>query len=265
MQKRFVRRPRCGIRAANDFTDAARDDAERISARGHDANDEIVLDVEDLVGVQRTFVGFDPQLGRRDRVGQLHRDAQAGAGLADAAVDHVTSRLVAGAGGDDPKIAEARQAGVDLGGQTLGQSLNTGVDGTAVKRRHRHPEAVVARVRVAAGCARCLVCDVPQPGREQPCGLEATAGGLGQALVDQRDQGRRHARLGDSRRRIAEDRRRQLSVRRAAKRPMTRQHLEQDDAKRKYIGALIDLCSRDLFGRHVERRAQNHSRVRAPV
>jgi len=46
---------------------------------------------------------------------------------------------------------------------------------------------------------------------------------------------------------------------------MTRQHLEQDDAEREHIRAVIDLCSRDLLGRHVERRAHNHSRVRAFV
>jgi hypothetical protein len=161
MQKSFVGGPQSGIRAANDVTDAARDDAEGISARGHDANDEIVLDVEDFFGVEGAFVGFDPQLGFRGRVGQLHGDAQPGASLPDAAVDHVTSRLLAGAGGDDTKIAEARQASVDLDGQTLGESLETGVDGTAMKRCHRHPEAVIARVRLAAGCNRCLTRDVP--------------------------------------------------------------------------------------------------------
>ena len=82
--------------------------AEGISACGHDANDEIVLDVEDLVRLEGAFVSFDPQLGFCDRVGQLHGDAQPGPSLPDAAVDHVTSRLLAGAGGDDPKIAEAR-------------------------------------------------------------------------------------------------------------------------------------------------------------
>ena len=100
------------MRAANPPTDAARNHAERISARGHDANDEIVLDVKDLVRVEGAFVGVDPQLGFRDRVGQLHGDAQPAASLADAAVDHATSRLLAGAAGGDPKIAEARQASV---------------------------------------------------------------------------------------------------------------------------------------------------------
>ncbi len=169
MQKSLVGRPQSGIRAANDVTDAARDDAEGISARGHDANDEIVLDIKDLVRVERAFVGFDPQLGFRNRVGQLHGDAQPGASLADAAVDHVTCRLLAGAGDDDTKIAEARQASVDLGGQTLGERVETGVDGTTMKWCHRHPEAVIARVRVAAGYNRCSARDVPQPGREQPC------------------------------------------------------------------------------------------------
>ena len=79
MQKRLVGRPQGGIRAANDVTDAARDDPERISARGHDANDEIILDVEDLAGVESAFVSFDPQLGFRDCVGQLRGDAQPGA------------------------------------------------------------------------------------------------------------------------------------------------------------------------------------------
>ena len=87
----------------------------------------------------------------------------------NAAVDHITSRLFAGAGGDDTKIAEARQASVDLGGQTLGERLETGVGGPAMKRCHRHPEAVTARVRLAAGYDRRLARDVPQPGREQPC------------------------------------------------------------------------------------------------
>ena len=169
MQKSLVGGPQSGIGAANDVTDAARDDAVGISARGHDANDEIVLDVEDFVGIEGAFVSFDPQLGFRDRVGQLHSDAQPGAGLPDAAVDHITSRALSGAGGDDTKIAEARQASVNLGGQTLGEGLETGIDGTAMKRCHRHPEAVIARVRLAAWFNRCLARDVPQPGREQPC------------------------------------------------------------------------------------------------
>ena len=37
-----------------------------------------------------------------------------------------------------------------------------------------------------------------------------------------------------------------------AERPMTRQHLEQDDAEREQIGPVIDFRSRDLFGRPVE-------------
>ena len=57
MQKSLVGGPQSGIRAANDVTDAARDDTEGIGARRHDANDEIVLDVEDLVGVDGAFVG----------------------------------------------------------------------------------------------------------------------------------------------------------------------------------------------------------------
>src|SRR5262245_42774130 len=106
MQQSLVRGPQRGICPANDITNTARDDAEGISARGHDANDEIVLNVEDLVGVEGAFVGFDPQLGLRDRVCQLHGDAQPGASLPDAAVDQVASRLLTGAGADDTKIAE---------------------------------------------------------------------------------------------------------------------------------------------------------------
>ena len=63
----------------------------------------------------------------------------------------VASRLLAGAGGDDTKIAEARQASGDLGGQTLRESLETSVEATAMKRSDRHPEAVIARIRLAAG------------------------------------------------------------------------------------------------------------------
>ena len=46
---------------------------------------------------------------------------------------------------------------------------------------------------------------------------------------------------------------------------MARQQLEQDDAEREHIRAVIELCPRDLFRRHVERRAHYHSRVGASV
>jgi len=87
VQKRFVRGLEGGIRAANDVADAARQNAVGIGARGHDASNQIILDVEDLVGVEYAFVRFDPQMCSRDRVSQLHRDAQPGASLSDAAVD----------------------------------------------------------------------------------------------------------------------------------------------------------------------------------
>ena len=110
----------------------------------HDARNEIVLEVENLVRIERTFVRFAPQLGARRRVRQLDRHAQARSSLPDAAVEHVPSRFLAGASPDDTQIAEARQAGIDFCGQALREAGQTGLRAAEGEWCDRHPETLVS-------------------------------------------------------------------------------------------------------------------------
>ena len=56
---------------------------------GDDARHEIILKFEDGLGRELAFVGFCPELGAGDGVGELDRETQFAAGLAQTAIDEV--------------------------------------------------------------------------------------------------------------------------------------------------------------------------------
>ena len=186
----------------------------------------------------------------------------------------------AGAAGDDPEIREARQAGHDLFGQPLGQRRDVGVGAAVLERQHGDPEAFVrtrarrARsTRTGSTCGRWSSTRRRHLSREVAAfigditrGLDALTRILLQAASNQaREVGRQiAAQVGDERRRVAQDRRRQFGRRRTREGTFTARHLVEKDAEREDVAAVIHGAARDLLRRHVGRRTHHDAMFGVP-
>ncbi len=102
--ERFVRREQAGVPAADGFADAARDHADHVRARRDDARNEIVLQREDLIGLEAPIVGLRPEMCAGRRVHELHRHAHRRRRVADAAFHHVSRLPRRRAARDDAQV-----------------------------------------------------------------------------------------------------------------------------------------------------------------
>ena len=178
-QHRLVRAQLVGTLAPERFAHGVRQDPVRVSERGDNPWDEVVLQGEDVIGTERAVVCLCPQMRAGTGVDELHRDAQDRARLAQASFHYITrgqylanrphvTRLAgvpsAGTAGDDPEVREAREAGHDLFGQPLRQRCHVGVAAAVLEREHSDPEAFVAGAAPGA------------PGRPARTGVEDRSG-----------------------------------------------------------------------------------------
>ena len=88
-QQRLVRTELVDGLAPHRLAHAAGQDSVPVGDRGDDPGNEIVLQLEDRVGVEGAVVGLRPQVGAGACVHQLNGDAQCRARLANAALHHV--------------------------------------------------------------------------------------------------------------------------------------------------------------------------------
>ncbi len=108
--------------------------------------------------MERALEVLGPEVSARPGVHELHRDAQLAAHVAHAALHDVpraellsggahVHRIAAIAGGraagDHPEIGEAREAGHDVIGHSLGEVGELGTGAAMLKGKHGDPEAVV--------------------------------------------------------------------------------------------------------------------------
>ena len=69
--------------------DAMNQDAMLVGDGGDDPRNQLVLELEDGLGMEGALVGLSPQVGARRCVDELDRDAQLGACLAKASLNHI--------------------------------------------------------------------------------------------------------------------------------------------------------------------------------
>jgi hypothetical protein len=137
-QHGFVRAQLFGTSAPQHLAHGVRQNAVRVGHGGDDTGDDLVLQLEDLVGLEGAVVGLRPQVGARAGVDELRGDPQHGARLTQAAFDDVAgAELLADgadvhrlarvpqrrAAGDHLEIREPREAGHDVLGQSFGEGL----------------------------------------------------------------------------------------------------------------------------------------------
>ena len=153
--------------------------------RRDDPRNQLVLELEDGLRAEGALVGLGPEMGAGHRVHELHREAQLRSRLPQAAFHHVArAELLAGgahvdrlvrvarrrAARDHAQVREARQAGHDVFGQSLGQGREVGVGAAVLERQHRDPEALVGAggARVGRGSERASAGARLPPAPESP-------------------------------------------------------------------------------------------------
>ena len=149
---------RVGTLAPERLAHAVRQDAVRVGDRRDDPGNEIVLEREDLVRVERPVVGLGPEVRAGNRVDQLDRDPQRRAGLTQTPVQDVAraERLADGAdvrrlarvargraAGDDPKVREPGESGDDRLGHPFRHRFEARVRAVMLEGKHGDPEALV--------------------------------------------------------------------------------------------------------------------------
>ena len=75
-QHRLVRAQLVGTLAPERFAHGVRQDPVRVSERGDDPRDELVLQGEDVLRTERTIVCLSPEMGTGTGVDELHRNPQ---------------------------------------------------------------------------------------------------------------------------------------------------------------------------------------------
>ena len=91
--------------ATQHFAHTARQNAVLIGNGGYDAWDKIILQIEDRVGSERALIRLRPQMGCRNCVRELYRQAQLTARLPQATFHHIARTEFFADGADIPGFA----------------------------------------------------------------------------------------------------------------------------------------------------------------
>ncbi len=149
---------RFGIAIAESLGHAVDEDALGVADSGDDARDDVVEEIEGGIGSEGAVVAAGPEARAGGGVDELSCDADFGAGLADAAFQHIAGAEFFGDGADvhsllrvagggtashDSEVGELRHAGDDVVGEAVGESGEVGTAAAEFEGKDGDPEAFV--------------------------------------------------------------------------------------------------------------------------